>query len=53
MYNEQENFGLHYIVGYGPKYDCEVIDADFCCDCFDKIIDWIKPQCKYSIVKDE
>lgn len=39
MWDEQENFGLHYNVGYGSKFDGEVINADLCCDCFDKLMD--------------
>ena len=39
MWDEQEEFGLHYCVGYGSKYDGETINVDLCCECFDKLMD--------------
>ena len=53
VFDAQEEFGFHYFVGYGSKYDLERIDADFCCQCFDKIIDWIAPQAKIPIFTGE
>lgn len=52
-FDAQEEFGFHYFVGYGSKYDLERIDADFCCECFDKIIDWLAPQMKIPIFSGE
>lgn len=48
MWDVQENFGLHYIVGYGSKYDLNKISLSMCCDCFDRIFDYILPQCKIN-----
>lgn len=39
----QENFCFDRVIGYGPKYDEMQIRFNLCCDCFDKIIDIIKP----------
>lgn len=47
-YDEQEHFGLHTRVGYGSKHDCSDVDLDFCCDCFDKLMDKLVPQCKIN-----
>ena len=52
-FDAQEEFGFHYYFGYGSKYDLEQIDADFCCKCFDKILDWIVPQVKIPIFTGE
>ena len=45
MLDEQEHFGIHYDVGYGSTHDGERIDVDFCCKCFDRLIDCLLPQC--------
>lgn len=37
-----EGFGFHEHLGYGSKYDLHILDMDFCCRCFDKIIDYVK-----------
>lgn len=49
FFDEQENYGFDYYVGYGSKHDMEHIKARFCCNCFDKIID----SCKISPVMGE
>lgn len=36
----EENFSMYKIMGYGTKYDGEVLEMDFCCDCMEKLIDW-------------
>ena len=39
----QENFEIDFhSVGYGSRYDGEHIRAVFCCDCFDKFIQYIE-----------
>lgn len=37
IWDEQEDFGFSYDVGYGSDYDGEHLEAHFCCACFDKI----------------
>lgn len=37
MWDEQEDFGFSYDVGYGSDYDGEHLEAHFCCACFDRI----------------
>ena len=41
-FDEQENFGFAYKVGYGSKYDLCHVRAKLCCSCFDKVLDYIK-----------
>ena len=51
-WDEQEEFGFHYQAGYGSTFDGEYIDCDFCCDCFDKLLnEYLIPKCKHPIVK--
>lgn len=50
----QEDFGLHYHVGYGSGFDGSIINADFCCDCFDRLMnEYIIPNSKISPVEEE
>lgn len=41
MWDEQENFCFTHYVGYGSKYDFNKVDLKLCCDCFDKVMDFI------------
>jgi len=50
--DERANFGLHYKVGFGSKYDLTKIDLNMCCNCFDKVLDYILPQCKIDPLTD-
>ena len=52
MWDEQENRGVHDQFGYGSKHDGDNIDLDLCCDCFDKVMDWIIPQCKINPIQE-
>ena len=35
----QHHFSITKRLGYGSKYDGEVLNLDICCDCMDEIID--------------
>ena len=35
-------------MGYGSTHDLERVRLNLCCDCFDKILDWVLPQCKIN-----
>lgn len=48
VFDEQQNFGFNYFVGYGSKYDGSRIELDLCCKCFDEVVDSIAAQCKFS-----
>lgn len=46
FWDTNENFCFDAHVGYGSSHDLRRIRLNLCCDCFDKVIDWILPQCK-------
>ena len=49
LFNEldyQENFCFDTHIGYGSKYDLNRLRLNLCIDCFDKVLDFILPQCK-------
>ncbi len=52
-FDKQEQFGFHYNVGYGSKFDESAIQLDLCCQCFDELMDYIIPKCKISPIEDE
>lgn len=52
MWDKQENFELHYHVGYGSVHDGEVIELDLCCDCFDKVLEIILPMCQINPIRE-
>ena len=39
-------------VGYGSVHDDERIKFNFCCECFDKVLDTIIPMCKIDPIVD-
>ncbi|MBR3741714.1 MAG: hypothetical protein IKN04_14880 [Clostridia bacterium] len=53
MWDDQENFGFDYYVGYGSKHDLEHIRANFCCACFDNILDQLVPLFKVPMEIEE
>ena len=50
LWDHQEEFCFDHHIGYGSAHDFERIQLNLCCQCFDKVIDWILPQCKYNPV---
>lgn len=48
----QENFCFEHLIGYGSKYDCEKLKLNLCINCFDKVLDFILPQCKTNPISD-
>ena len=53
MWDDEENFCFDHYFGYGSKHDMEHIKANFCCDCFDEILDQIVPQLKIPLEIEE
>lgn len=39
IFDEQEDFSIDRILGYGTKHDGEHLKIRFCCKCMDEIID--------------
>lgn len=50
-WDNQEDFNLHYIIGYGSRYDGGRLNLDFCCECFDNFLDYILPQCSLPAIE--
>lgn len=44
----QEHFGFDYYIGYGSRYDLEHVKAQFCCNCFDNLLEELESRCKTS-----
>lgn len=40
-WDENLNFTVDHEIGYGSKYDCHSLHIDLCCDCLDKVVDFI------------
>lgn len=40
-WDENLNFTVDHEIGYGSKYDCHRLHIDLCCDCLDKVVDFI------------
>lgn len=48
LWDHQEDFCFDHKIGYGSAHDLERIQLNLCCRCFDKVIDWILPQCRHN-----
>lgn len=54
----QENFSFKRYIGYGSKYDMNILDFKLCCNCFDRALETLLPMFKinplteYEIVSD-
>jgi len=44
------NFSFRHRVGYGSKYDGDIIYLKLCCDCFDKTVDILSMMSKEKII---
>lgn len=53
FWDEMENLCFDNHIGFGSSYDLHHMKLNLCCQCFDKIIDWILPQCKYNPFSEE
>lgn len=47
-WDEQEGFGIHTRAGYGSKFDGDSVELDLCCECFDRLMDKLVPECKIN-----
>ncbi len=39
-------------MGNGSTHDLERVQLNLCCDCFDKTLDWLLPQCKINPISE-
>lgn len=42
IWDEQEGFSIHKKLGYGTKYDGEILELNLCCECMNRIIEECK-----------
>lgn len=50
-YDHNEAFGFDYLIGYGSRFDGESVRADFCCECFDRILIDLNSKCDHKFLK--
>lgn len=48
FWDHEENASFDHIIGYGSSHDMHRIKLNLCCNCFDKVLDWILPKCKHN-----
>ena len=52
-WDEQQDFQIDCQVYYGSKHDGEKVKCNFCCDCFDELLDtYILPKCSINPIED-
>ena len=47
-WDHEENISFDHFIGYGSIHDMHRIQLNLCCKCFDKVVDWIVPQCEVN-----
>ena len=45
--------GAYIFIDYMSKYDKDELEADLCCDCYDKVVDFIKSKSKTNPIIQE
>ena len=48
FWDHEENISFDHFIGYGSAHDMHRIRLNLCCKCFDKVIDWMLPQCEHN-----
>lgn len=48
IWDKQERFSIHTRLGYGTKYDGDILEINLCCSCMEKLID----ECVISPIKE-
>ena len=46
FWDHEENISFDHFIGYGSSHDMHRVRINLCCACFDKVLDWVLPQCK-------
>ena len=47
-WDHEQNISFDHYIGYGSSHDMHRIKLNLCCKCFDKVVDFIIPQCKHN-----
>ena len=53
LWDERQDFSFERHVGYGSKYARKDIALNLCCNCFDKVMNWLLPQCAVDPMRGE
>lgn len=53
MWDEDNGFSIDTRFGYGSKRDGEKIQLDLCCNCMDKVADYVIQKCKINPIAEE
>ncbi len=48
FWDNEENLCFDHFIGFGSEHDRHHMRLNLCCKCFDKVVDWILPQCKHN-----
>lgn len=48
MWDKSNGFSTSDQFGYGSKRDGDNIELDLCCDCMDKVVDYVVENCKIN-----
>ena len=46
-----QDFTLDEFIGYGSRYDLCRIKLHLCCNCLDRLLDWLLPQCVHNPIE--
>ena len=47
-WDHEQNISFDHFIGCGSSHDMHRIKLNLCCKCFDKVVDFIIPQCKHN-----
>lgn len=47
---DDDYYHIYLPMRYGSKYDGDTVSTDLCPECTDKLIDFLRPLCKYDPV---
>lgn len=47
-----QDFTLDDSIGYGSRYDLCRLHLHLCCNCLDRLLDWLIPQCAHNPIEE-
>lgn len=51
IWDEQEDLCFEKKMGYGTRYDGEIIRFNLCCECFENVVNMLAPLCKNNFIE--
>lgn len=52
FWDQNQDFRVDRCIGFGSRYDLCRLQLNLCIECFDKVLDWLLPQCKLNPLTD-